>query len=733
MEKKIVADDGSYNPNVFQDGYHYCLDTVQRSILFADTLRKRGNTYLEHLKAGHPPVLVFAYETILDARNFERPANYALARIINRRKNETNVQKRKYERRARITLAEEIKDVETRKPLVIIDPRAGHGPGIGGSKENSEIGLALAFGHEVYFIYFFTEPMPGQTLADVKNAEVRFLEEVKKRHPKAPRPAVIGNCQGGWAAALLGADRPDLVGPLVMNGAPLAYWSGVDGKNPMRYAGGLLGGAWMNSLLNDLGNGQFDGANLVINMENLNPANTLWTKLYRVYSKIDTEEKRFLEFEKWWGGFVKLSAHEIHQIVADLFIGNKLSQGIFELEENKKINLKQFNDPVVVFASEGDNITPPQQALNWIPMTYDSVDEIKQCQQIIVYMVHPTIGHLGIFVSTSIAKKEQQEIIGSIDMINYLSPGLYEMVILQEPSKPWMNDYHVRFEERDMEDILAYDDGVGNEKAFPRVAAISEYNDALYQALVSPWVKMMINEPLAEFMRQLHPLRTQRYLFSDLNPFLKCFKNIAPLVKENRQPARADNFFLKMEQIFSKTIEDSLDFYRDIRDLSHENIFKTIYGNPILDVMFPASKDLPGKGKQEEKSRETAYQEDRKHWLDAMKKGGDVEGIVRIIIAVGIADKTYDEDEIKTAAAITRSHALFQNLTKADLREIVKDQSRILQIDQEKALALLPNLLKTKTKRAEAYEIAEKIAGSDASISPEEKGMLEKIKKILKL
>ncbi|NTU82818.1 MAG: bifunctional enoyl-CoA hydratase/phosphate acetyltransferase, partial [Chloroflexales bacterium] len=45
-----------------------------------------------------------------------------------------------------------------------------------------------------------------------------------------------------------------------LNGAPLSYWSGVDGKSVMRYMGGLWGGAWPTSLLSDLGNDRFGGS-----------------------------------------------------------------------------------------------------------------------------------------------------------------------------------------------------------------------------------------------------------------------------------------------------------------------------------------------------------------------------------------------------------------------------------------------------------------------------------------
>ena len=58
-----------------------------------------------------------------------------------------------------------------RRPYVIIDPRAGHGPGIGGFKDDSQVGVALREGHPVYFVIFFRDPEPGQTLIDVCEAE----------------------------------------------------------------------------------------------------------------------------------------------------------------------------------------------------------------------------------------------------------------------------------------------------------------------------------------------------------------------------------------------------------------------------------------------------------------------------------------------------------------------------------------------------------------------------------
>src|SRR3954469_7504693 len=43
--------------DLWRDASTYWLDFTQRSILFWDTLRQRGNNWLEHEKAGKPPLL----------------------------------------------------------------------------------------------------------------------------------------------------------------------------------------------------------------------------------------------------------------------------------------------------------------------------------------------------------------------------------------------------------------------------------------------------------------------------------------------------------------------------------------------------------------------------------------------------------------------------------------------------------------------------------------------------
>lgn len=713
----------------------YTVDRWQRSILYWDIMRRRGNDFFDNVREGQPPVLVFDYEVIMDARDFDPPVNYSLLKILDRRKTESDRrrQDRKSEIRRKTKAGEAPEPTEkTARPLVVIDPRAGHGPGIGGSKLNSQIGIALDYGHPVYFIMFSPDPVPGQTIAAVQQAEIRFLEEVASRHPNAPETAVIGNCQAGWAAALIGADRPDVVGPMVFNGSPLSYWGGVEGANPMRYKGGLCGGVWLASLWSDLGYGQFDGAHLVAGFEDLNPANTYWNKQYNLFAKVDTEGPRYLNFEKWWGGFFKLDANEIHFITTSLFVGNELEKGLLQLEEGQHINLKNFKDPIFVFASSGDNITPPPQALNWIAKVYGSVEEIKRKEQIIVYMVHEDIGHLGIFVSGKVAGKEHRQIISSLDMMEFLLPGLYEMIITGEPSNPDFEDYTVKLEERDIDDILTLDDGLQDETAFVPVDAMSRANDAFYRQWIQPWVQAFTTPFAAEFLRQMHPLRLQRTLFSDANPLFWPLKFWAAQVKEHRRPVAPTNPFAMWEAEFSDNMTAFLNIFRDIRDLGQEWLFKAIYNNPWATFWWGGEEP---RHVDEDESQQAAALARRREMAFARRhaqRGGFAEAIVRIIIAVVGAEHALDKRQYEAAQNVIRRYKRYYE-SPAEVKKILHTQARVYEANPEKSIEGLATLLPTQIERKEAFDVAVRIAIADSLVGLKEREVLKRIRTILEL
>jgi hypothetical protein len=558
----------------------YAQDAFERWILFLDTLRERADNMIAHERQGMPPLLDFDYELLLDARSFERPANYALLRIT----------------RVGEDCWDDCVD-EAKPPVIVIDPRAGHGPGIGGFKRDSEVGMAMHEGHPVYFVIFFPEPVPGQTLADVHYALRDFVSEVARRHPDTA-PVLYGNCQAGWAATLLAADCEGLTGPIVLNGSPLSYWSGEAESSPMRMMGALTGGAWAAHMISDLGDGRFDGAWLAQNFESLQPEKAIWDKYATLFAHADTERERFLEFERWWNGYYTLSREEILAITQNLFIGNKLEQGEMQLDDHCTIDLRRIENPIIIFASEGDNITPPEQAMGWIAKLYPDTDALKAAGQRIVYMTHGHVGHLGIFVSGSVARLQHRAILESLDKVEALAPGLYEMVIDTPAGDPdcETGDFTVRFVPREVHDLrIASDDA-----ALAQVAQVSRINEAAYSAFVSPWLRAATSPASAEALRALHPMRWTRTMFSErVNPWMALVKSTAETLRETRDPLPEDHLAIVTERALSARTGEVLGAWRKGRDAWIGHVFGAMFA-PFPVIPAPAQADHPDAASQKE-------------------------------------------------------------------------------------------------------------------------------------
>jgi pimeloyl-ACP methyl ester carboxylesterase len=698
----------------------YAVDAVQRSILFWDTLRQRGDNFIERASKASEPVLHFDYDTILDGRTFDRPVNYALLRI---------------KPPMGVTID------PAKRPYLIIDPRAGHGPGIGGFKDDSQAGVALRAGHPVYFVIFFRDPEPGQTMLDVCTAEQLFVKKVRALHPESSKPAIIGNCQGGWAAMMLASSDPEDTGPIVINGAPMSYWGGAwsegEGDNPMRYSGGILGGTWLSSFTADLGNGKFDGAHLVQNFENLNPANALWDKFYNLYKNIDTEPPRYLDFERWWGGYYLMNREEIEWITRNLFVGNKLWSGDVKGSTGQGFDLRAIKSPIILFASMGDNITPPQQAFNWVADIYGSTEEIKARGQVIVGLMHQDVGHLGIFVSGKVAKKEHAQIVSVLNEIEMLPPGLYGMQITEQKDKgeDGKTRYDVEFREHRLEDIAAYFNRFkrADEQPFEAVAAISDFNQRAYEMFVQPLVESISNEMSARLLREFHPLRFQNWSLSHLNPWLSWLEPAAQAVTAHRQPLDADHPLRRSENAGSALISASLELYRAMRDATTEATFFTIYAN-----MF--SLYLAEKHQAQVRAAEVAADPRElpfvKEALASIAEGGYNEAFARVAYLLMRKGEPLPLSRLVMRKELAAAYARYlPELPLDQWRRIRGEQEIIARYEPEQALGTLPALLDNRADRERLLTLLDKLMADErvqrAKPTPEQLAMLERIRAVL--
>ena len=705
---------GRLAPTAFNE---YVRDFWQRSVLFLDILRQRGNQREEMLAHGVASVLMYDSELVVRGDQLSNPVNYSLLRIIP---------------------PEGVEIDDRNRPVFVIDPRAGQGPGIGGFKQLSEIGEAFKAGHPVYFAGFTASPAEGQRIEDVARAYTIFLEKVAELHPEAlGKPFVFGNCQAGWHAMMAACMRPDVVGPMVIAGAPLSYWGGVHGKNAMRYLGGWYGGTWLDRMMSDIGNGIFDAAWLVANFDNLNPANTFWTKPYNVWANPEQEKDRYLQFEKWWGDFVLLRGEEMQWMVDNLFIANKFSTGQIVTSDGIRLDIREVKTPIVCFCSHGDNITPPQQALDWILDNYQSVEEIQECGQRIFYCIDPKVGHLAIFVGTKVAAKDHAEFINNMELIDAMPPGLYEIMVTEKPSSEassqgQVGDFDLSIEERGLDDIRALGcNSVEDEHEFAAVARVSELNNALYQTFLQPWIKMMSSPQVARAAIELNPLRLSYSLLSDRNPMMRAIAPLANDTRAKRSPASSDNPFLTMQQQFSKAMVDALNLWRDLRDELVERTFHVVYGSPLVQAACGISQDAgpprPRPGLLP--SVLAAAEEEKRRLKGRIAEGNALDAAARVLVYIYKAQHRINKSTFDALRKLLLAHP---EVSPTEFKTTVREQWAILAVDERAAMEALPQLLPADATARRAFsDLIEATVAATGKLNPEGQRRLSQVLHLL--
>ena len=520
-------------------------------------------------------------------------------------------------------------------------------------------------------------------------------------------------------------------------GTPVSTWAGVPGKAPMRYLGGLLGGSWLTAMTGDLGAGKFDGAWLVSNFESGNPANTYWTKQYEVWADVDRAADRYLGFEKWWGGHVTLNAAEMQFIVDQLFIGNRLATGELTFADGTRVDLRNIASPIIVFCSEGDDITPPAQALSWVSDLYKDLDDLRTHGQTIVYSVHGSIGHLGIFVSGGVARKEHNEFASNMDMIDVLPPGLYEAVLQESKGMAREElaggDWLAGFEARDMRDLAAHGGtSPEDEKRFAAARRVSEANLALYRMVAQPALRAVATPPVAETLAQLHPARLSYTLFSDRNPWMAWVRMTAGMVRDQRQPVQPGNPGRVAEKAVSDAIERALTAYGQQRDAATERLFQAIYDAPVTQALTGVVADgvapRPRPGETPDHRQFVALAIER---LRArMAEGGLHEALLRALVWVRLSGGRADERSFATIRRLREAHGP-KTLPLQEFKRIIREQFFMLIVDEPQALATLPHLLPADpAKRAEAFGLIRSVVEATGDIPEPEAERLAAVERI---
>jgi len=356
----------------------------------------------------------------------------------------------------------------------------------------------------------------------------------------------------------------------------------------------------------------------------------------------------------------------------------------------------------------GDNITPPQQAFNWIADLYSSTEEIKANGQTIVGLIHEDVGHLGIFVSGKVAKKEHTQIFEVLKYIQALPPGLYGMEIHEIQRANGEVAYDVTLHERSLEDLkkLQKYDRV-DEKPFEAVAALSELTERAYELLVRPAIRDAVPDWLARLMREWHPLRVQRWALSDRNPILAGVPAAAAMARAWRQPRAEDNPGRRTEKLGSAYVSASLDLYRDLRDAMFEASFFQIYGNMMSLQMADQRAAIRRQTRFDPRALPAVRQV-----LDDLDRGGLPEAIVRAGLLVAKAGGGKRRlAQMESVRALLEPTGALEGLTEDDLRRVLHDETIVVEFEPAEAKRTLARLVGSAGDRRKLQGLLDALEG----------------------
>jgi poly(3-hydroxybutyrate) depolymerase len=276
-------------------------------------------------------------------------------------------------------------------PTLVLPPQAGHDSCIVDfSAQQSQMRTIRAAGLERLFALEWI----GVTQA-TKDATIdEYLADLGAavEHAGGGGPVnLVGDCQGGWLAAIYAALEPARVNTLTIAGAPIDFHAGdaVIHESTQALADRDL--SFYRGLV-ALGDGVLKGEFLLGGFIAIKPEQELGRQLQLLaHVREPHHVERYRAFEDWFKHTQDLAGPFYLWLVEHLFRDNRLVEGSLELG-GRHVDLSRIACPVNLLAGGRDHITPPEQVFALAAAVSTPPGQITRRTT--------SGGHLGLFMGT---------------------------------------------------------------------------------------------------------------------------------------------------------------------------------------------------------------------------------------------------------------------------------------------------------------------------------------------
>ena len=199
---------------------------------------------------------------------------------------------------------------------------------------------------------------------------------------------LVGDCQGGWLAAIYAALRPDSVRSLGLGGAPIDCHAGSSGIQEwlrLLARGNEIG---FYRALVAMGGGKHLGRNQITGFKMLEPM-AEFERLSQLWRNIGDPAyvERHIDFTNWFEFGQDMPGTFYLWVVEHLFVRNELFRGTLRVDDTV-VDLARIAVPLFLIAGRRDHITPPEQMF--------ALADVASSDAVRTWTLDA--GHLGLFM-----------------------------------------------------------------------------------------------------------------------------------------------------------------------------------------------------------------------------------------------------------------------------------------------------------------------------------------------
>jgi poly(3-hydroxyalkanoate) synthetase len=298
-------------------------------------------------------------------------------------------------------------------PTLVLPPQAGHSSTVVDfSPSQSQLAVIRAAGLTRAYALEWRAATPATRHVTITDYLAVIDESVDR---VGGRVNLVGDCQGGWLAAIYAALHPHRVHTLTLAGAPIDFHAGESViASSTRALTSAFGLAPYRALV-AVGHGNMPGRAVLGNFIGIQPQAELSRQLQLLENITDTAHvERYRVFEDWFKHTQDIPGAFYLWLVEHLFWGNELISGDLVVG-GRRADLGAITCPLYLLAGAADHITPPAQLFAVAEAVGTPRDEIT--------MRTAAGGHLGLFMGRDALREDWPALMEAVHALSVSSDG----------------------------------------------------------------------------------------------------------------------------------------------------------------------------------------------------------------------------------------------------------------------------------------------------------------------